>query len=64
MSYFVLLMQYCTCVRTKPIAILVRESDYAVVTREFEAYVDEIMVATVKSAEKQRAETPDETSVS
>ena len=37
-----------------------RESDYAVVTREFEQYVDELFVATVQEAEKQRSETPDE----
>lgn len=35
-----------------------RESDYAVVTREFEAYVDEMIVTTVMAAEKKRAETP------
>ena len=36
-----------------------RESDYAVVTRDFEAYVDEIMVATVTAAARKSAETPE-----
>jgi hypothetical protein len=37
-----------------------RESDYAVVTREFEAYVDEVMVQTViTAAEKPRSKTPE-----
>jgi|JI10StandDraft_1071094.scaffolds.fasta_scaffold6026491_1 hypothetical protein len=42
-------------------SLLYRESDYAVVTREFEQYVDELFVATVQEAEKQRGKTtPDE----
>lgn len=36
-----------------------RESDYAVVTREFEAYVDEVMVQTVTAAEKPKLKTPE-----
>lgn len=39
-----------------------RESDYAVVTREFEAYVDEVMVATVTATEKRKEETPEPSS--
>jgi hypothetical protein len=36
-----------------------RESDYAIVTREFEAYVDEVMVQTVTAAEKPKSKTPE-----
>ncbi len=50
-----------TMYSNKNSSLLYRESDYAVVTREFEQYVDELFVATVQEAEKQRGKTtPDE----